>query len=79
MNRLVLALPLILASGVASGQTVYRCGSSYQDKPCPGATVIDAEPSKGMEVRSRTGAVVHSRSGDKARGERQIEQMLGQP
>ena len=34
---------------------------------------IDAQPNTGMEVRNSSGAVVHSREGDKARSARQME------
>ena len=57
----------------ALAEPVHRCGSVYQDHPCPGATTIDAQPSTGMEVLSSSGAVVHSRDGDKARNARQME------
>lgn len=59
--------------GSAAAQTVYRCGSAYSDKPCPGAKVVDATPDTGMDVRTSGGAVVHSRAGDKARGARSLE------
>lgn len=69
------ALIAVCLASAASAQTVYRCGNVYQDKPCPGATIVDAEPNKGMEVRSPNGSVVHSPSGDKGRNARTMEQM----
>ena len=67
------AITLVLVVIVARAEPVYRCGNAYQDKPCPGATIIDAEPNKGMEVRTSSGAVVRSPDGDKGRTARAME------
>ena len=74
LERALVLGGLLLAATSGWGQTVYRCGNAYQDKPCPGAVIVDAAPSRGMEIRSAAGAVVHSRAGDKARNERTLEQ-----
>jgi len=38
-----LIAPLLLPLAVAaSAQTVYRCGNSYSQQPCPGGNAIDA-------------------------------------
>ena len=59
----VVGLLLLGISHQASAEPVYRCGNAYQDHSCPGATTIDAQPNAGIEVRSQSGAVVHSREG----------------
>ena len=75
LNIVTTALSFLLLATAhqAFSEPVYRCGNAYQDSPCPGATTIDAQPNTGMEVRSSSGAVVHSREGDKARNARQME------
>lgn len=73
--KTTVALVLLTILSSAHADTVYRCGNAYQDKPCAGAIVIDAQPSKGMEVRTSAGSVVHSHEGDKARGARTVETM----
>lgn len=49
MKHITLHTIVLIASGVistgASGQNVYRCGSSYSQKPCPDAVVVEvADP-----------------------------------
>jgi hypothetical protein len=45
-----LLLPLLL-SVPAQAQTVYRCGNSYSQQPCPGASSLDASDSRTPEQR----------------------------
>ena len=71
---LLLLAVLFAVSGETCAQAIYRCGSTYQDRPCAGATVVDATPNTGVEVRGPTGNVVHSPSADKARAQRTSEQ-----
>lgn len=39
----------------AAAQTIYRCGESYSNKPCPGATVVPADdpPSAARRAESQ--------------------------
>ena len=51
MQSVFLALALALAAASAGAQTVYRCGSSYGQQPCPGGTAVDvAAPVPGAET-----------------------------
>jgi hypothetical protein len=47
-----LALTVLMASTGALAQAgdapVYRCGSSYSNKPCPGAASVDAADSRSV-------------------------------
>ncbi len=47
----------------AVGQTVYRCGSSYGDAPCVGATVLAIDDSRSPAQKAQTdGATVQART-----------------
>ncbi len=43
---------LLLSPALTAAQTVYRCGSSYSQQPCPGASTIDATDSRTPEQRA---------------------------
>lgn len=66
-------LSLFLASSSAlslctglQAQTVYRCGSSYSQTPCPGGSAVDATDSRTPEQRKAHEASVkqEKRAGD---------------
>jgi hypothetical protein len=40
----------------ASGQTVYRCGSSYSDVPCAGASTLSIDDSRSPAQKAQTDA-----------------------
>ena len=40
--------------GVAAAQSVYRCGDSYSQQPCPGGTLVQAEDARSASQRSQT-------------------------
>jgi hypothetical protein len=42
----------------AAAQTVYRCGNSYSQQPCPGGSAIDASDSRTPEQRRTQEATV---------------------
>lgn len=48
----VIALLLLLSPALTAAQTVYRCGNSYSQQPCPGASAIDASDSRTPEQRA---------------------------
>lgn len=54
------ALSLLAALwGIAvpvAAQTVYRCGGSYSDEPCPGATIVSAADPRNPEQQAQTEA-----------------------
>jgi hypothetical protein len=39
----------------AAAQTIYRCGNSYSQQPCPGGTPVQAEDSRSAAQRADTG------------------------
>lgn len=49
-------LAMVLLSGHAAAQTVYRCGNSYGQTPCPEATVIDAADPRTSEQKAQADA-----------------------
>jgi hypothetical protein len=49
---MLVAAALALAASWAGGQTVYRCGNSYSQQPCPGGTAVDVS-----DPRTRADAV----------------------
>ncbi|MEK9803190.1 MAG: hypothetical protein VW475_07305 [Curvibacter sp.] len=62
-----LLMILVLACGtVAQAQTVYRCGNSYSQTPCPGGSTVDATDSRTPEQRKAHEASVRQekRAGD---------------
>ena len=50
MRHISLITSILIALGSiptgASAQNVYRCGSSYSQKPCPDAVVVDVEDTR---------------------------------
>jgi len=47
-ENIILAAALVVCSALAQAQTVYRCGNSYSQQPCPeGAPVTLSEPVTG--------------------------------
>lgn len=68
---LVACLPL-----AATAQTVYRCGNSYSQQPCPGGTAIDASDNRTPEQRrAQDASVRHERRvADRLERERQQEE-----
>ncbi|QKO20733.1 hypothetical protein [Rhodoferax sp. BAB1] len=71
----LLLLPLVLAA-TAQAQTVYRCGNSYSQQPCPGGNAIDATDSRSPEQRKAREASVkrEQRSADTMEKTRQKEE-----
>lgn len=53
-----------------AAQTVYRCGGSYSDEPCPGAAIVPASDPRSREQQSQTDAATRR----DARSARQLEQ-----
>ena len=50
LSYLIAPLLLTLAT-VAPAQTVYRCGNSYSQQPCPGGNAIDTSDPRTPEQR----------------------------
>lgn len=47
----LVAPALLLLAATAQGQTVYRCGNSYSQQPCPGGTTVEASDARTPEQR----------------------------
>ncbi|MGZ5180458.1 MAG: hypothetical protein ACXWC2_08265 [Ramlibacter sp.] len=57
--RLARPLILLLAGGawpVAHAQPIYRCGDSYSQQPCPGATQVATTPAPSAADRAQAAA-----------------------
>ncbi|MBI2746179.1 MAG: hypothetical protein HYX45_11400 [Burkholderiales bacterium] len=63
---LILAIATMSLCTGLSAQTVYRCGSSYSQTPCPGGGPVDATDSRTAEQRKAHEASVkhEKRAGD---------------
>ncbi|MBA2676623.1 hypothetical protein [Ramlibacter sp.] len=56
-TTLAVLLLAALGAGTASAQTVYRCGNSYSQKPCPGGAAVDAaDPRSAAQAADTTAA-----------------------
>lgn len=53
---LLLALSALWVPAQAQAQNVYRCGGSYSNTPCPGATVVLADDPRSAAQRAQTDA-----------------------
>ncbi len=55
---LAAAVPILLPAPSAFAQTVYRCGSSYSQVPCPAGTAIEVDDARsaGQQKQTRTAA-----------------------
>ena len=64
MTRLITFFPLLLAASSLLGlpsalaQTVYRCGNSYSQRPCPDAKAVDVSDSRSRDQKAQSDAAV---------------------
>lgn len=42
-----------LSAATAAEKTIYRCGNSYSETPCPNGNVVDAQDSRSAEQHSQ--------------------------
>ena len=72
MKPLAALLVCLATAGAAQAQTVYRCGSSYSEAPCPQATQVDAADPRSAAQRADAQRVVadEKRIGDQMERER---------
>lgn len=65
LSPILAIMAMTLCSGLQA-QTVYRCGSSYSQTPCPGGNTVDATDSRTPEQRKAHEANVkhEKRAGD---------------
>ncbi len=56
-TTLAVLLLAALGASAATAQTVYRCGNSYSQKPCPGGAAVDAaDPRSPAQAADTTAA-----------------------
>ena len=53
---LLITLSCLVPAGAALGQTIYRCGNSYSQSPCPGATSLDVSDGRSAAQKSEADA-----------------------
>lgn len=54
----LLCAALAGASLPAAAQTIYRCGDSYSQQPCPGGKVLEVDDSRSASQKSQTDQAV---------------------
>jgi hypothetical protein len=54
IRKTLLIATLSLTTGLATGQTVYRCGSTYSQTPCGVGVIIEAEDGRTPEQRAQS-------------------------
>jgi hypothetical protein len=57
MRIAAVAIGIAALAAAASAETVYRCGNSYSNAPCAGATAVDVGTSPGAAERAEARAV----------------------
>ncbi len=60
MRTIVLAAILATACGLAAAQPVYRCGSSYSQTPCQGATTVETSDPRTAADAARAEAATRA-------------------
>lgn len=75
-HRIAFLVISLVLTAAAAAQTVYRCGSSYSQVPCPGGNAIDATDSRSPEQRKAHEASVreNKRNADSMEKNRQKEE-----
>jgi hypothetical protein len=59
MDKHLPALVVLAAAAAlapAAAQSVYRCGDSYSQKPCPGGTLVPTDDARSASQRAQTSA-----------------------
>ena len=64
-------LVCMLPGATALGQTVYRCGDSYSQTPCPGATSLEVDDSRSALQKAQADAATAAASRAAAAMERE--------
>ena len=71
----ILAAALALCAPWAPAQTVYRCGSSYSQQPCAGATALEVSDPRTPADAARAGKAA---AGDAKRADAMEKERLAQ-
>ena len=69
-----MALVLLVCSiwsAQASAQTVFRCGNTYSQTPCPGAIALDVTDSRTTEQKAQTDAAARQTASSASKMERE--------
>ncbi|MCA3237428.1 MAG: hypothetical protein ACK5RC_12860 [Curvibacter sp.] len=79
LSHVLMTIALVACSSL-DAQTVYRCGSSYSQTPCPGGNAIDASDPRTPEQRKAREAHVREekRTGNALEKSRQREEAAAQ-
>ncbi len=79
--RSMLIAALLCASGVATSQTIYRCGQAYSRVPCPNGKAIEVEgPSTAAQrAEGRQVAQREKRLADEMARDRRLAEAARQP
>lgn len=79
LSHILVIAATTLCTGL-SAQTVYRCGSSYSQTPCPGGNAVDATDSRSPEQRKAHDVSVQheKRAGNTLEKTRQKEEAAAQ-
>jgi len=56
-EKIILAAALAVCSAWTQAQTVYRCGNSYSQQPCPGGAPVAAGDPRTPAEAARSGSV----------------------
>jgi hypothetical protein len=61
-RNLSIAVLCLAASGCmgAAAQTIYRCGDTYSQQPCPGGSQVQAADPRSASQKSQAGAAARS-------------------
>jgi hypothetical protein len=57
LNHTILAAALVLCAPWSPAQTVYRCGNSYSQQPCPGGAPVAAADPRTPAEAAHSGSV----------------------
>jgi hypothetical protein len=80
VTNAILIAALALAAAGASGQTVYRCGSSYSTQPCAGGAALDvSDPTTPQTARQAADAAKADRKRADAMEKARLEQDKNAP
>ncbi len=76
-----LVATLVLASGAATSQTIYRCGHTYSRVPCPSAKAIEVEgrPTAAQRAEAHQVALSEKRLAAEMVRDRRLAEAAQQP
>lgn len=77
----MLIAALVLSSGAATSQTIYRCGQTYPRVPCPNAKAIEVEGRRSTAQRAEARPIAQreKRMAQKMANDRRVAEAAQQP